>query len=305
MRFALAAILALSASFCRAEDNIVIVFDTSGSMAEWMRSSDADRMTVAQRALTTVTGDIPEGTNLGIVTFSGWIYDLQPVDKKKLAAAIASTTPSGGTPLYEFMKAGADRLLQERERKGNVGTYRLIVVTDGEANDEHLNQREEMSDGFVKAGILADIVGRGIVVDAIGLDMAGGHSLSTLINGRYMAGDDASSLEAGLRMAVAEVSYKPDDVAGADAFSEINEFPEEFVKASLTALTEFRNHPIGERPPVKVVQPDGTVVEQPDPAQVAENEAEESGFGGWLCVTCFVVFAIAVIVLYIGSVLNR
>ena len=55
-----------------------------------------------------------------------------------LNGAIDSITSQGGTPLGEYMKQGADALLDARKKQFGYGTYRLLVVTDGEANDAGL-----------------------------------------------------------------------------------------------------------------------------------------------------------------------
>jgi Mg-chelatase subunit ChlD len=96
-----------------ADDNIVVVFDTSGSMAENMRTVKQSRMKTAQDALVSVLTQVPPTTKVGIITFNGWIYDLQPVDRAKLEEAIRGTSPSGGTPLYGFIKKGNFLALSE------------------------------------------------------------------------------------------------------------------------------------------------------------------------------------------------
>lgn len=259
-----------------ADDNIVIVFDTSGSMSDSMSKSGVrtTRMQVAQDALVDVLTKVPKSTKVGVLTFGGWVYDLQPVDQDKLVAAIRSTRPGGGTPLYQYISSGATRLLQERQNQNNAGSYKLLVVTDGLAGDSGLNSDSTFGDGSVKPGVLKDVLNRGIVVDAIGLDMANKHPLSTQINGSYMRGDDPGSLSKAIAKSVAEVGFGNTQDASDEAFKEISELPEDFILASLKGLTTFANQPIGEKPPVEVIQPDGTTMVVPNPA----NESSGTPF---------------------------
>lgn len=301
MKFLYGLIAALAfASVSLADDNIVIVFDNSGSMGEYMRTAKATRMKVAQDALVSVLSKVPDTTNVGIITFDGWIYDLGKVDRPKLEAAIRGCRPNGGTPLFEYIKKGADRLLEERAKKLNVGYYKLLVVTDGEAQDTSLNQDNKWGDGSFRPGYLKDIISRGIVVDAIGLEMRQDHALKTQINGNYMRGDDPSSIEQSLKKSVAEVGFKGDDKTSEDAFSVINEMPETFVKASLQGLTEFRNQPIGELPPIRVVDENGQVKFVPNPANVPASGGG-MGWGWWLLIGLGIVVVLLIIFVVVGA----
>ena len=300
MRRFLLAMLAICGltSGVRADDYIVVVFDTSGSMGEYMRTARQTRMTVAQNALVEVLTQVPDTTKVGVVTFNGWIYDLAPVDRGRLEKAIRDATAGGGTPLYQFMKTGADRLLEERAKNVNVGSYKLLVVTDGEASDNNLNNDGSFSDGGFRPGVLRDIVSRGITVDAIGLEMGDGHSLKNMINGRYMRGDDPASLKQSLSKAVAEVGFNGNDALSESAFAEVGNLPEVFVKSSIKGLTEYRNHPIGERPMVKVILEDGRVVEQPEKGDPAV--ANEGGVTWWM-VALIILGVVFVTLLVIGG----
>lgn len=262
MRYITFCLALLTAGVLKSDDNIVIVFDTSGSMDTHMRSARQSRMEVAQKALTDVLSQVPSGTNIGILTFRGWAYELGPVKGAELTAAISGCSSNGGTPLYAYIKTGASRLLQERQKKDNIGYYKLIVVTDGFAQDVGLNEDTKFRDGSLKLGVLKDVISRGIMVDTIALEMESDHPLKNQINGTYMKGDDLKSIHQSLKKAIAEVGFNGDDTITGDIFSEIGQFPDNFSVAVIKGLTEFRNHPIGEPPPIKVVMPDGTIQEQ-------------------------------------------
>jgi hypothetical protein len=292
----LAAVLGLAGSV-RADDNIVIVFDTSGSMGEYMRTAKATRMKATQDALVSVLSKVPDTTKVGVLTFNGWIYDLQAVDRAKLEAAIRGTSPGGGTPLYEHIKKGADRLLEERAKQLNVGSYKLIVATDGAADSDHLNQDGKFADGSFKPGCLKDIIGRGITVDAIGLDMRGDHPLKTQINGTYMTGDNPGNIQQSLQKSVAEVGFDGKDGAGQVSFDEIAALPDNFCKDAIRGLTEFRNYPIGDKPPVFVVK-DGVLISVPQ----ADTPGASDGMAWYWWV--LIVIGGIVFVLVIIAVVN-
>ena len=273
-----------------ADDFVIILLDTSGSTAQPMRRVGRSRMEVAKEALTSVIEKIPPTTKIGLLTFRGWTYDLGPVNKTELIERINSRAifPDGQTPLYRHMKMAADRLLQERQKQGNIGTYKLLVITDGEANggDPALNQDGRHPEGTFKPGVLRDIVSRNIVVDVIGLDMREDHSLKTLINGSYMRGDDPASMTRAVQKAIAEVGFDAASDVSNEAFAEVAELPEPVIQGAIQALSSFPNHPISERPTAKAAAPE-TAPAPPTAGPTADKGGGTSGFGllaGGVCV---------------------
>lgn len=301
MKYAYSLLVALViASAAAADDHIVVVFDNSGSMNDYMRSAQKSRMDVAKEALASVLTKVPPTTKVGVLTFSDWIYDLGQVDKDKLTKAIQGCNSEGSTPLYRYIKIGADRLLTERAKNLNVGFYKLLVVTDGEADrtDAVLNKPSTYPDGSTKPGYLQDIINRGITVDAIGLDMRSDHSLKTSINGTYMRGDDPSSITSSLRKSVAEVGHGgKDGTTAAEVFEAMQQYPDNFVKASIKGLTDFQNQPIGELPPIVVVNDDGSVTLQDNPANTPQGGM---GVLGWT----LAVITIIVGLVFVGIIVS-
>lgn len=291
MRYILFMICLLFSSKLIAGDTIIVVFDTSGSMDEFMRSAQKDRMTVAKQALIEVLSKVPTTTKIGVLTFQGWAYKVAPVEINSLTRSIDSIVAQGGTPLYEFIAQGGTELLTERENNSNVGYYKLVVVTDGEAGDINLNEDSVLEDGSFRLGVLKDVISRGIVVDTIALDMKSEHSLKTSINGVYMSGDDPESLRQSLTKAVAEVGFGDDSIT-ADAFKELTDVPDAFANSVIEGLSTFKNAPIGETVPV--VQ-----------GNVIQNQSG-SGFG-FFSILFFLVFVAAFIVFIatIASIGNR
>ena len=143
--------------------------------------------------------------------------------------------PGHGTPLGTYLKKGADMLLEQWEKQEGYGTYRLLVVTDGKANDGKLVDR-----------FLPDILSRGIRLDVIGVDMKSNHPLATRVDS-YRKADDPKALAAAISEVLAEIGSADEDVPGSDAFALLETIPNDLASAMLKALTETRSEPIGSR----------------------------------------------------------
>ena len=224
-------------------DNVMIVLDASGSMRDAMRGSRVIKMQAAQHALKEVLAKVPPSTHIGLLVFGGshmptdLAYPLGPRDDEALRAAIDRPQPEGGTPLGQYIKKGADLLLAERTRQMGYGTYRLLIVTDGEAQDQLL----------VNA-YTPEVLARGIAVDVIGVDMTQTHTLAH-VSTSYRRADDPAALSRAIAEVFAEVGGAADSgVAGEDAFAVLAPLPAETAQAMLTALARSGNHPIGTAP---------------------------------------------------------
>jgi Ca-activated chloride channel family protein len=212
-------------------DNLVILLDTSGSMYENLQG--VSRIHAAQQSLNVVVKTISPDTNVGLLTFHGWIYKLGPLNQNSFIAAVNGARVGGGTPLGAYMKEGADALLQCREKEHGLGSYKMLVVTDGEATDMNYMLKN-----------YNDILSRGIVVDVIGVGMTTDHTLSKLAN-RYMNAADQDTLLNAVIKSVAEVPLT-DKVA--DEYDLISELPEKVSTNIIKTLTTQYNQPIGEKP---------------------------------------------------------
>jgi uncharacterized protein YegL len=289
------AILAVTVAWtCRAQeavyhDNVVIVLDTSGSMNEDMQGTQ--KLAAAKAALKEVLNRIPDTTHVGLLVFGSandWLFPLGPREEEKLLEAIDRPNPDGGTPLGAFLKIGADRLLERRREQYGYGTYRLLVVTDGEAQDQELVDR-----------FAPEIMARGITLDVIGVAMRQDHTLAQLSHS-YRRADDPASLQTALAEVFAEVSGADDQAGDDDSFDLIAPIPVDLASAMIGALATSGNEPIGERPA-------GSSREQAPLAQQVPNQPPQpapsppsgsSGGGGnsmwWLIVVgCIILFALA------------
>ena len=224
-------------------DNVVVVVDASGSMGAPMGGST--RMSVAKDALKQVLEQIPDTTHVGILVFprGNWVYPLGPRKESMLAGAIDSIQSGGATPLGDYMKRGADALLKARRKQFGYGTYRLLVVTDGEASDR----------GKVEA-FTPDIISRGITIDCIGVEMASRHTLATKVHS-YRNANDPESLKQAISEVFAEVASGDAGPGGENAFELIADLPEATASAMLKSLSTSGNQPIGEVPSMRAADP--------------------------------------------------
>ena len=273
-----------------AADNVVIVLDASGSMAGKLKGTDLSRMEAAKSALKEVLRQITPSTRIGLLVFSAkdlkdsWVFPLGPRDDARINAAIGRLQPGAGTPLGEFIKYGADRLLEERKKQFGYGTYRLLVVTDGEANDQPLVER-----------YTPDVISRGIIMDVIGVGMDTRHTLATKAHS-YRSANDPAALKQAIQAVFAELGASARDTAGEDAFAVIAPLPLEVAQAALQALATSGNEPIGARVESRVAtEPDNG---QPSPGS---PQPSTSGKGPGLFKLLFIVF----IVIMVGRGLLR
>ena len=215
-----------------APQKVVIVVDDSGSMAERMRYTRQRKIAAAKQALSVVLSKLPDDAEIGVLALNnGWILPLQRHDLSQVQQRVNQLRARGGTPLGMRMKEGTDALLKLRDKE-HYGDYRLIVVTDGEANDQALLNF-----------ILPDIMNRGLLVDAIGVDMASEHSLATQVHS-YRKADDQASLEQAIANALAE-SDDSAAIGGESDFELLANFPIDVTPTVISALTSANNTPIG------------------------------------------------------------
>jgi hypothetical protein len=220
-------------------DCAVIILDASGSMASPMGPNNTQKMAAAKSALKEVLTSVPESTYIGLLVFSGknvrdkWMFPLGPRNDQALTRGIDLPQPGGNTPLGQFIKIGADRLLEERAKQFGYGSYRLLIVTDGEATDGPLTDR-----------YTPEVIARGITVDVIGVNMKQDHTLATQVHS-YRRADDPQALKQALTEILAEVSTTGSDAVTRDAFDLLAPIPPELATAMVDALGRVNNKPVG------------------------------------------------------------
>lgn len=220
------------------EDNVVILLDGSGSMRYNMGSTGQTRIDTARAALRKVLETIDDGTRIGLLVFNErladkWVHPLGPLDRKSLSRSLGTISPLGGTPLGEYLRTAANALLEAREKNMGYGTYRMIVVTDGEADDSRDVDR-----------IVPQIMGRGLTVDVIGVAMKQSHTLATKVNS-YRRADDPEALVKALKEVFAEIQAGPGGDGASIDFSAIEPIGGEMAIGMLQALGNSGNSPVG------------------------------------------------------------
>lgn len=280
-------------STASASDSVVIVLDDSGSMNERM-SGGVRRIEAAKKAIEAVLKQFPADTNLGLLLLNGdrskqhWAIPLEHLSVPQATRKVESVIADGGTPLGDRMREGADALLQLREKQ-IYGNYRLLIVTDGEANDAKL-----------LALYLPDVLSRGLIVDAIGVDMKQNHSLATRVHS-YRRADDGAALSKAIQEVFAEKVDSNAANSNAD-FALLQALDDGTAKEALIALSKPNNTPIvGVSLPTHLNESLGnnTVVNNTVVNNMAVKGTSLLGTFVITIMTCMVPLAILVIVLVV------
>ncbi len=278
-------------SFAESElhtDNIVVILDASGSMRDKFRADQTkSKMDAAKEALREVLTKVPEDTHIGLLVFSGeniadeWVYPLGPKDTDRLMAAIDVPQPGGGTPLGRYMRVGANRLLEQREKQYNYGNYRLLIVTDGEATDKAKVAR-----------YTPEILNRQIRVDVIGVDMKTDHNLAKDADS-YRKADNPGELVAAVSQILAETGGTGTDIDGEDAFEDIAPLTEAIAVDLIQRITKPpSNTAIGTTAQVNTTPQQRQIPsQQPQQQQPIRQPVQDSGGGNmvWLIVGLVIV----------------
>ena len=231
-------------------ENVVVLLDASGSMADpfsgtTQSGEKATKIRIAKQALETVITQLPQDINIGLLVFSvahpdPWLYPLRAKDNGRFLSALAMVEAGGGTPLGQYMKLGADTLLAQRENQYNYGSYRLLVITDGEANNS-----PELVNTYTSA-----IIDRQIRIDVIGVDMAAEHTLATVVDS-YQRADNPKQLIEAVTKILAETSTDDQTTSDSD-FELLQPLTDELAIGLIKALTSTpSNQPIENEEEVK------------------------------------------------------
>ena len=134
-----------SAGVASTASNFYFLFDMSGSMDE--RCSGKRKIDGAKEAVTRFMKNIPDDVNIGLMLFgtrSGDDYgEALPIasgNKEEFLKIINSLEPGGKTPLGEALLASVDKIIEQYKKQLGYGTYRIIIITDGEQTGIDLKQ---------------------------------------------------------------------------------------------------------------------------------------------------------------------
>ncbi len=294
-KWCLSACLLLSLTAARAAaavytDNVVIVLDCSGSMQEAMRGTKVRKIEAAKVALKEVMATLAPSTQIGLLVFSGrtpgWVFPLGPRRDADFFQAVAALAAGGGTPLGQYMKLGADRLLEARQAQYGYGSYRLLLVTDGQATDGNLTTE-----------YAPQILARGIAVDVIGVDMAEDHLLAKRVSS-YRRANDPQALRQAIQEVFAEVGKSQAGGQDDEAFAELGGLPAAAALAVVTALAATGNAPIGspdEPPPVAAAPAAPVPLPASAPPAAPPPTPRSSGRPPWLALIVLAVIMMTIL----------
>ena len=172
--------------------NLYFIIDGSGSMDEGC--SGKKKIDGAKQAVAKFMETVPSNVNLGLWVFasagSSERVPLGPDNRNAFMQAVNGIRANGGTPLADALRAAADKLEIQYQQQLGYGDYRLIVVTDGEANGLGKAMRYVNDKGFIQ-------------VYAISLCIKLNNDLMTKSRDQFAA-DDYDKLVEGLKQAAAE-----------------------------------------------------------------------------------------------------
>lgn len=173
----------------------MIILDDSGSMGSDLEQAksavlEAVQMMKPQDRVAVLA------LNAGLVLSFSNVEDANGV----LRGQLSPLFPTGSTPLGGALAAARDLLSQEAARARSFGTYRIIVTTDGAADDPDRLVRE----------VIETVNTTPIQVATIGIGIGGRHVLNAAGNTSYVAVDNVGKLSEALQAAVAEnASFSP------------------------------------------------------------------------------------------------
>ena len=188
-------------SFMDPSSNAYIVFDGSGSMA-------GQPIEAAKRAVSTFVANAPEYLNIGLFVFdrvNSRGREVTPLgrgtaQREALASEISAISAGGGTPLGSAILTGTEALIEQFQKQLRYGDIRLIVVTDGEANDSR-----KFANGINTARKFH------VPIYTIGFRIKSAHALRKFSEAYFTANDEQELL-----VAMQETLAELDDSAASD-----------------------------------------------------------------------------------------
>ncbi len=187
----------------RLDGNLAIVFDASGSMA-------GAPIREAKKSLEAFLRALPPDWNAGVIVFDKQgTRELLPMGRyspEEVRRAVEPIGAGGGTPLGQAIGLSRAMLNERRRVQQGYGTYRLLVVTDGEATDSRDMRAASMR-----------TVSDGTEMIVIGFRIKGGHSLREFATDYREAGDQVA-LSKAMQAALAEANPADEKFTFEDLF---------------------------------------------------------------------------------------
>lgn len=118
-------------------DNVMVVLDMSGSMEGSGCAGDfGSKSQAAKATLQEWIKTVPDESNLGLVAFvdsdTKTYVDLAIGNREMFMEQVTDFYPDGGTPLYDAVTQAEDELEEQALSQNGYGTYKMVVITDGE-----------------------------------------------------------------------------------------------------------------------------------------------------------------------------
>ncbi len=186
--------------------NFYFIFDGSGSMRDPLSSDCGGDQTFQRKlegakwAVAAFLKKVPEDVNLGLYVFDenhrnrsqSEVVPLGPGNLAAFLQAVNAIEAGGGTPLAYAIRCGTEILARQREKQLGYGEFRLIVVTDGLADE---------------IPIAAEYATKNAIpIYAIGLCIKEDHPLRRYAVS-YRAADNFQDLAKALEATVAETEF--------------------------------------------------------------------------------------------------
>ncbi|MGH7451706.1 MAG: vWA domain-containing protein [bacterium] len=186
--------------------NFYFIFDGSGSMRDPLSSDCGGDQTFGRKlegakwAVAEFLKKVPEDVNLGLYVFDenhrnrsqSEVVPLGPGNLAVFLQVINEIEAGGGTPLAYAIRSGTEILARQREKQLGYGEFRLVVVTDGLADE---------------IPIAAEYATKNAIpIYAIGLCIKEDHPLRQYAVS-YRAADNFQDLAKALEATVAETEF--------------------------------------------------------------------------------------------------
>lgn len=128
--------------------NYMVVLDMSGSMdSDQCSGSFSTKSDAAKSALNVWIDSVDQEANLGLIIFDGQgpsvRVNLGQDNRPNFRQHVNTSRPNGGTPLLSSLRLAHQELTERARYQQGYGTYRLMVITDGE-HSEGENPRIEI-----------------------------------------------------------------------------------------------------------------------------------------------------------------
>ena len=191
-------------------DNVMLVLDMSASMdGQECSGTFESKAEAARRALKAWVGTVPEETNIGLAVFGPdgtWLavpLGRSGAHRDELFEAVDAIRPRGATPLSDAVALARGELERQALFQQGYGTYRLVVITDGE-HTEGYDPRAEVKMILANRNNPIEIHTIGFCIDDSALNLEG--------YTYYQSASNPDELRGGLENVLAEVEqFDPTD----------------------------------------------------------------------------------------------